>query len=184
MLENLFQDHNISAVLRTCDGLGVQDVHVIEKENVFRVNEEVALGAGKWLTIHRYNDQDLAGRALERCISDLRSRGYRIAATRVDPQALPVWEAPVDRPLALLLGTEMSGLSYEASDLADLALYYPMKGFADSFNVSVSAALFLQAVLKKMEQQGFLAYINSSDQEALVAEWLRHSIRNAEALLR
>lgn len=184
VLENLYQDHNISAILRTCDGLGVQDVHVIEKENVFRVNEEVALGASKWLTIYRYNRENAEGRPMEVCLQRLRQRGYVLAATVVRPDALTVWDMPAERPVALLLGTEMTGLSPEAIAMADMAVYYPMEGFTDSFNVSVSAALFLQAILKKMEQQGTLTRLSPDEQKALVAQWLRHSLKNADALLK
>lgn len=184
VLENLYQDHNISAVLRTCDGLGIQDVHIIEKENAFRVNEEVALGASKWLSIYRYNIQNEARNPMEVCLERLRQKGYLLAATVVRPEALSVWDIPVERPVALLLGTELTGLSPEAISMADMAVYYPMKGFTESFNVSVSAALFLQAILWKMEQKGILRHLSLQEQNELIADWLRHNLRNAEALLK
>jgi len=184
VLENLYQDHNISAVLRTCDGLGIQDVHIIEKENAFRVNEEVALGASRWLSIFRYNSENETKNPVEACLESLRQKSYTLVATVVRPDALSVWDMPADRPVALLFGTELTGLSPEAISRADMAVYYPMEGFTDSFNVSVSAALFLQAILYKMKQQGTLRCLTLEEQNELVANWLRHNVRDAEALLK
>lgn len=184
VLENLYQDHNISAVLRTCDGLGVQDVHVIERENAFRVNEEVALGASKWLSIHRYMADAATPDPVAACLHRLRSLGYRLVATLPRHGALSVHNCPLDQPVALLLGTEMTGLSEEAIRGADVAVYYPMEGFTESFNVSVSAALFLQALLLRLDQLGQRHPLNTEEQDRLVAEWLTRSVRHAEAILR
>lgn len=183
VLENLYQDHNISAVLRTCEGLGIQDVHVVETTNAFRVNEEVALGASKWLTIYRYGNVPEGPSPMRLCLESLRQRGYRITATVPRPDALPVEACPSDRPLALLMGTEMQGLSEEAIRSADLMLYLPMRGFTESFNVSVSTAIFLYALWNKIYADRNLMWLSEGEQEALVAEWLKLSVRRAETIL-
>ncbi|MCK4543523.1 MAG: TrmH family RNA methyltransferase, partial [Spirochaetales bacterium] len=78
VLEDLYQAHNASAVLRSCDGFGVQDVHIVEGRNSFRVNEEIALGTAQWLTLHRYKGRQNNSRE---AVKTLRKQGYRIVAT-------------------------------------------------------------------------------------------------------
>lgn len=187
ILENLYQEHNISAILRTCDCLGIRDVHVVERNNSFKINEEVALGASQWLNLFRYSTDNLPDHysdPIEFCCEGLKQQGYLLAATIPDRHALNVYECPIQQPIALLLGTEIHGLTDSALRRADIKLFFPMRGFTDSFNVSVSAALFLNTLMRKMEENGNLVFLNQKEQEQLIAEWLLRTVKYAHAILK
>ena len=144
VLENVFHAHNASACLRTCDCFGIQDVHVIESLNNFDPNPEVALGASKWLSIHRYtnHDEDVsreASAATARCFESLRSDGYKILATSPVQNSVPLDDVRLDEKTAILFGAEQTGISDFATHEADELIHIPMFGFTESFNVSVSA---------------------------------------------
>jgi len=179
-LENLFQGHNASAVLRTCDCFGIQNVFAIENVNKFQPNEEIALGAEKWLTINHFNEEN----SIEKCYTELRRQGYRIAATTPHGNPVPVDEMDVSKPLALVFGTEKEGLSEKAIELADFTVALPMYGFTESFNISVSAALFLQKVIDKSIAQKVDRFIDIKEQQELIAQWILKTVSDPEGLLK
>ncbi|KAF5035515.1 23S rRNA (guanosine-2'-O-)-methyltransferase RlmB [anaerobic digester metagenome] len=179
-LENLFQGHNASAVLRTCDCFGIQNVFAIENVNKFQPNEEIALGAEKWLNISHFNDD----KSVEKCYAELRRQGYRIAATTPHGNPVPVDEIDVSQPLALVFGTEKEGLSEQALKGADITVALPMYGFTESFNISVSAALFMQKVIDKSIAQRVDRFIDIKDQQELVAQWILKTVSDPEGLLK
>ncbi|MEL6248480.1 MAG: RNA methyltransferase [Cyanobacteria bacterium J06627_15] len=143
VLEDIHITQNAGAVLRNCDCFGIQDVHIIESTTKFKLNLDVTRGCSKWLTLHRYNQQ--SGNT-EQCIQTLKANGYRLVATTPHGQPLPLPELPVDKPLALWFGNEHDGLSPTALAAADMQVSIPMRGFSESLNVSVSAALCLQSL--------------------------------------
>ncbi|MGD9494350.1 MAG: TrmH family RNA methyltransferase [Bacteroidales bacterium] len=179
-LENLFQGHNASAVLRTCDCFGIQNVFAIENVNKFQPNEEIALGAEKWLTINHFNEEN----SIEKCYTELRRQGYRIAATTPHGNPISVDEMDVSKPLALVFGTEKEGLSEKAIELADFTVALPMYGFTESFNISVSAALFLQKVIDKSIAQKVDRFIGVKEQQELVAQWILKTVSDPEGLMK
>ncbi|MEM7797959.1 MAG: RNA methyltransferase, partial [Chloroflexota bacterium] len=148
LLENIYQPHNASAVLRSCDCFGVQDVHIIEDENPYRINPEVAMGATKWLTLHRYALPQLNNTDL--CLSQLKAQGYKIVATTLREGSISLLDFPIDKKIALCFGTEAEGLSEQIHAEADYFLQIPMYGFTQSYNISVSAALCLFELTKKL----------------------------------
>ena len=111
VLENIYQPHNASAVLRSCDIFGIQDVHIIEDTNEYQINPEVAMGASRWLTLHRYGEWAEDGTPIphapgepsgtQSCISRLKADGYTVVATSLRPGATSLYDVPIDRPLAL-----------------------------------------------------------------------------------
>ena len=152
VLENIFQDHNASAVMRTCDCFGIQDLHTIEKNNQYKVQRDIARGAGRWVDLHNYNigltpEQD--------CIANLRKKGYRIIAATPHENDTTIQELSIEEPTALVFGTEWQGISPEMEKLVDGFVKIPMYGFTESFNVSVSVALILQNLRDRLQDADF-----------------------------
>ncbi len=179
VLEDIYQTHNASAVLRSCECFGVQDVHIIENRNQYRVNPDVALGSSKWLTIHKYNltDQNTAS-----AINDIRSRGYSIVAATPDITACPIEEFDITTgKVALLFGTEMEGLSAEAIRLSDTAVKIPIYGFTKSFNISVAAAVILHQFIYKLRNTDLPWQLSEEEKLDLKIKWLKNSFRHADA---
>lgn len=179
-LENLFQGHNASAVLRTCDCFGIQNVFAIENVYKFQPNEEIALGAEKWLNINNFNGDN----AVDECYTELRRQGYAIAATTPHGNPVPVDEIDVSRPLALIFGTEKEGLSEKALQRADFTVALPMYGFTESFNISVSAALFMQKIVDKSISLNVNRFIDESERKLLVAQWILKTVSDPEGLMK
>jgi tRNA (guanosine-2'-O-)-methyltransferase len=142
VLEDIYHPHNASAVIRTCECFGVQDMYTIENTKEYRVNKCVTRGAGKWITLNRY---DSTKNNTVDCINSLKKNGYKIVATSLKKNItiLPE-ELPIDNKLALCFGTEELGLSDTLHEMSDYFVKIPMYGFTQSFNISVSAALILQ----------------------------------------
>ncbi|MBN2728934.1 MAG: RNA methyltransferase [Bacteroidales bacterium] len=179
-IENIYQSHNASAVLRSCDCFGVQDVHIMEGINQFNPNVDIALGAEKWLDIYKYSSQN----AQAECYTALRNKGYAIAATTPHNNPISINELPLDKPLALVFGNEKDGLSREAIEHADYKVALPMNGFTESFNISVSVALFLQKSIDIAMKSNTLTYISESERLLILIQWCLKSIRNSENLLK
>ncbi len=138
VVEDLFQGHNASAVLRSCDCFGVQYVHFIENKFKMKVNNDVALGAEGWVSIKKYNGEENNTRA---CLQKLKDEGFRIVATTPHTNSMTIDKIPIDKKIALVFGTELEGISKDVEKMADEFVKIPMYGFTESFNISVSAAL-------------------------------------------
>jgi len=180
VLEDIFQPHNASAVMRSCDLFGVQDIHVIENTNRFTVNPGVTVGSSKWLSLNRYNQRDADNTTA--CLSQLRARGYRIVATTPHRQDCLLHDLPVDKPFALLFGTEETGLSETALNLADEFVRIPQVGFTESFNISVSVALTLYDTTQRLRQSGLPIGLSEEEKAEIRLAWLRKSIRRSKML--
>ncbi len=178
VLEDLYQAHNASAVLRTCDLLGIQEVHAIEAHNRFTANKEIALGSDKWATIHRYAGGDGA----LACIEALRASGHRIVATTPHAEAWTPENVPIDRPIAFCFGTELKGLSAPLIEACDGALRIPMHGFTESFNISVSAAIVLYTVMQRLRASTVPWRLNEAAITALKLQWTRAALHDARAI--
>jgi tRNA (guanosine-2'-O-)-methyltransferase len=181
-VEDIYQPHNASAVLRTCDAFGVQDVHIIENRNRYRVNPGVELGTSQWLTLHRHRggtDNSAAA------IDDLRARGYRIVATTPHTDDVELADLSVSHgPIALLFGNELDGLSDRALDLADEYLRIDMRGFVESFNISVSAAIVLHYLTRRVRAEVDEWGLGEAERRELLLLWLRRNVKNHVALER
>ncbi len=180
VLEDIYQQHNASAVLRTCDCFGIQDVHVVEQRNVFNVNDEIALGASKWLNLHVYGK---AEGQTHGAIALLKKQGYRVVATVPDKDAVPLEAFDLKKgKIALLFGTELTGLSSDAIEQADEYMVIPMAGFTESFNISVSAGIILHHLGHALSQSDLPWQLNSKEKNELKLAWLRNTIRNPEQI--
>ncbi len=177
VLEDIFQPHNASAVLRSADLTGVQDIHIIENRNQYHINPEVALGSSKWLNLIKYNkarDNTLAA------YDALRKAGYRIVATtpHTDDQTLD--NISIDGKMALIFGTELKGLSETAIENADEYLRIPMYGFTESYNISVSAALILFTLTEKLRKSSIPWQLSEEEKLDIIIEWAKRTIKHAE----
>lgn len=179
VLEDLYQPHNASAVLRSCDIFGIQDIHIIENKNAYTVNKDIALGAPKWLNLHKYRKEE--NNSLD-CIQKLKSQGYRIIATTPHEKDCNIEDLPVDKPLALFFGTELTGISDTVREHADEFVKIPMYGFTESFNISVCAALCLHSLKEKLHKSDIDWHLNDDQKEELLLHWLRNSIQKVELI--
>ena len=174
-LENLLQPHNASAILRNCDCFGIQDVHIIENDKKFNPAEEIARGAQKWVTQRRYNEFDNNTGA---CIKALRADGYRIVAATPHAEDKEVAQLNIDQPIALFFGSEWPGLSEEVMNEADEHIRIPMRGFTESFNVSVSVALTLYDLSKRLHISNLSWGLTEEEKNTLRLEWAVESARS------
>ncbi|MEW5844832.1 MAG: RNA methyltransferase [Bacteroidota bacterium] len=180
VLEDIYQPQNASATLRTCDCLGVQDIHIIENRNRFSVDSEVDMGASKWLTLHRYNNHE--NNTLE-AINTLKDKGYRIVATTPHKNDCTIKELDLYKgKVALLFGTELTGLSDLALKSADEFVRIPMFGFTESFNISVSVAITLYELTGRLRDSRIDYWLTPDEQEEILLDWLRTSIRNSNLI--
>jgi tRNA (guanosine-2'-O-)-methyltransferase len=178
-LENIYQEHNASAVLRSCDCFGLQEMHVIEKGFQYSVQRDIALGAGRWVDLFNYN---LGENPTDDCILNLQNKGYKIVATTPHTNAYSIHDLPIDKPLAFFFGTERRGLSQEVLDRADYQVKIPMYGFTESFNISVSVAIVLQVLRDRMEKSELKWKLSEEEQIALKIKWCRKILNGGQAL--
>lgn len=177
VLEDIYQSHNASAVLRSCDCFGVQDVHVIEHRNTFNPAGDVAVGSSKWVDYYRYSSTPQA-------FAQLRQHGYRIVATMPHERDQMITDLDLSQPIALVFGTELTGLSQEAIEGADAYVKIPMYGFTESFNISVCAALSLFSLTERLRASQQLPWQLSDDEQLdLKLHWAMQAIRDGEQVL-
>lgn len=178
VLENMFQLHNASAVMRSCDCFGVQDLHVIEDRNEYKVDREIAMGAGKWVDLHQYTSEN----ATEECLNTLKEKGYKIVATSPHTSNVTVHDLDLSQKTALVFGTELEGLTENALNLADEYVHLPMYGFTESFNVSVSAALTMHTVRQRLEESDFDWKLSKQEQIETKIQWCKNILRNGDGI--
>jgi len=182
VLEDIYKSHNASAVLRTCDAFGVQDVHIIENRNQFELSTNVTIGSDKWLSINKYNESEQ--NTIE-TFNRLREQGYRIVATTPHFRSSNLQEFDLgEAKVALVFGSELKGLSEEALNNADEFLYIPMVGFSESLNISVSAAVILNNLSCKLRQLGVNWELTEEEQLELLESWLLKTLKQPELYIR
>lgn len=181
VLEDIYQSQNASAVLRTCDCFGIQDVHIIENRNDFTVNPNVALGATKWLTMHHYNEGE--NNSLK-AIQKLKADGYRVIATTPHTNDVNLEDFDLTQgKTALVFGTELTGISDTVRDQVDGFLKIPMYGFTESFNISVSAAIVIHHLTHQLKQSNINYHLNDDEKDSLLIEWLKRTIKGSELIV-
>ncbi len=178
-IENIYQPHNASAVLRTCDCFGFQDVHIIENEFRYRINPQVEMGSSNWLDLHRYNALSYNSPA---CLDHLEAQDYRLVATSPHSEAFTPEDIPIDRPLALILGNEKQGLTRETLERCSHHLRIPMYGFSESFNISVSAAIILSRLRQRLQESKLDFLINDAQKDEILLSWLRKQLKRSDLI--
>lgn len=179
VLEDIFQPHNASAILRSCDVFGVQNVHIIENKNEYNINPKVVMGASKWLDIHKHNE--LENNTLS-CINQLRKQGYKIYATSPHADSYLIENIPIDNKFALFFGTEQDGLSDLVLDNADEHVKIPMYGFTESLNISVSGAICMYEISKRLKSSDINWQLTDQEKTDLLIEWAKKVVKRSEAI--
>lgn len=181
VLEDIYQSQNASAVLRTCDCFGIQNVNVIEKKNEFNVNKEVALGSSKWLTIRKFTEQK--NNSLE-AIKTLKNEGFRIVATSPHTNDTLLDDFDIEKgKAAFVFGSELPGISDTIMNEADEFVKIPMYGFTESFNISVSAAILLHHLTDKLRKNSNISWkLSGKEKEKVKLQWLRNTVKRSELL--
>ena len=174
--EDVYQLHNTSAVMRSCDVFGVQDLSIVEEIHSKRIDKEIAMGAQKWVNLHRYN-------SVATCIDDLKSQGYQIVATSPHNQSVALHDFDVTKKSAFFFGKERDGLSQIVLDAADVSLKIPMYGFTESLNISVSAAIVLQHVVTKLKQSDVDWSLTKDEKNVLRILWAKNTIRSVDDII-
>ncbi|MEM7551292.1 MAG: RNA methyltransferase [Bacteroidota bacterium] len=177
ILEDIHKEHNASAVIRTADCLGIQDIHLIGNE--YEVSKHISMGSFKWVNLIQY---DKAKTGLKESINQIKSQGYTVYATSPHSKSISVEEIPITSKAAFLFGNELKGLSDEAMEYADAHVRIPIHGFTESLNLSVSVAICLHSFLTKIKDSNIRWQLSQKEQNKIVLGWYKAIIRNAEMI--
>lgn len=175
VIEDVYQLHNTSAVLRSCDAFGVQQLHVIERKYGKNIDSEIALGAQKWVDVFRYKYP-------VDCIEYLRDQGYKIIVTSPHLHASAPDTIDVTQPFALFFGNEKNGVSEEVASRADGFMTIPMMGFSESLNISVAAAIAMQELSKRIRSSEIPWELTHDKALKTEIHWVEQSIRSLESV--
>ncbi|MBR4390839.1 MAG: RNA methyltransferase [Bacteroidales bacterium] len=174
VLEDIFQPHNASAVMRSCDLTGIQDVHVVENNFTYDINPDVVMGSTKWLNIRRYNELDFNTPTV---IEHLKTNGYQIVATCPHRDDFMPETLPLDKPIALVFGTEKTGITDYVMEHADHFVRIPMCGFTESYNISVSAALLVYVLTHRLHEMTDVDWhLTEEEKNEVRLEWSRRTL--------
>ncbi len=174
--EDVYQLHNTSAVIRSCDVFGIQDIHVVEEVNTKKIDREIAMGAQKWVDVHRYN-------SVKECISYLKSKDYRIVATTPHTEGYALKDFDITKKACFFFGRETEGLSQDVLDTADEFLKIPMVGFTESLNISVSAAIILEHTTSKLRRSDIDWTLSNKEFTEKRFDWIKKTIKNYDAIV-
>ena len=180
VIEDLYDPHNIAAVLRTCDAFGIQDVHAVpgpQAQGRFRPSAKVAIGAARWLTVHAWDGP-------AECIANLKQRGYAIAVSDLEA-SVPIDDVDFGRKTALVFGNEHQGVTHAMRELADTRFHIPMRGFVQSLNISVAAALAIHHGVRERDRlvPGGHGDLPEADRVALRSRWIVEDVPRGPEVL-
>ena len=178
VLEDIYQSQNASAVIRTCECMGVQDIHIIENESKFSVNKDVVKGSIKWVDIIKYQKENGA----DLCFEQLKQKGYKILVTDPSPDGVSIYDVDIHEKIALVMGNELKGTSDRAISHADLKVKIPMYGFTESMNISVSAAICLNTLIPKLHQSEVSWQLTADEIVDIRFRWLRKMMKRPEIM--
>ena len=179
VLEDIFQQHNSSAVIRSCDVFGIQDIHIIENKYHSKVSRHVAKGSQKWLNLNNYKEDK---NNTKDCLTRLKNEGYQIIATSPHNNTCTLHDLDISKKSAFIFGVEKSGVSEEVLINSDEILTIPMVGFTESLNISVAAAIILENLTNKLRNSNYPWRLSEKEQEILYANWLEKSIKNVDEI--
>jgi tRNA (guanosine-2'-O-)-methyltransferase len=183
VLENIYQSQNASAVIRTCECLGLQDIHIIENTAKYQLNVRVLKGSDKWLNLERYRTREVNNTQV--CYDKLKAEGYRILVADPSDDGVPVDEIdPFDGKIALVFGNELRGASEYAIDAAHQKVRIPMYGFTESFNISVSVAICLNTLLQKLRGHATDIGLSEDEKDFIRLNWYRKIVRRSDIVER
>ncbi len=181
VMEDLYQSHNQSAVMRSADCYGIQNVHLIENRNRYDSTSTVSQGAREWLTIHRYRK---SGNNTPEALAELKSAGYRIIATTPHTNDVLVDELDLAKgKMAFILGTELTGVSDTVFEQADEFVKVPMYGFTESLNVSVCGAIIMYSVMQRLRRSGIDWHLTDKRKSEVLFQWYKNAIKASDEIL-
>ena len=172
-VEDVYQMHNTSAVMRSCEVFGIQELNIIEQKYSKTIDKQIALGAEKWVDINEFNSN-------ASCITALRKKGYQIIATTPHNESCFLNEFDITKPSALFFGTEKEGLSQDVIDQADGFLKIPMVGFTESLNISVSAAIIIQDLTNRLRNSTINWKLSELEMIEKRLDWTRKTIKDID----
>jgi len=173
--EDVYQLHNTSAVLRSCDVFGIQQLHIIEQKYGKNIDSEIALGAQKWVDVYRYNNPIS-------CVRTLKKQGYKIIIASPHHQALTSDDIDISKPLGIFFGNEKNGVSKEVMDFADGYLYIPMFGFTESLNISVAAAIIMHNLTQRLRKSTIPWELSEAVKLKTKIKWIENSVRSLNSI--
>lgn len=175
VVEDVFQLHNTSAVMRSCEVFGIQELNIIEQRFGKRIDKEIAMGAQKWVDINAF--ESISG-----CLDNLKSRGYQIIATTPHNNDCLLEDFDISKPSALFFGTERDGLSEEIMKKADGFIKIPMVGFTESLNISVSAAIIIQNLTERLRKSNIQWQLSEEEIILKRLQWAKNSIKDSKRI--
>jgi tRNA (guanosine-2'-O-)-methyltransferase len=167
VIENIHDPHNVSAILRTCDAVGINKIHLVYTIEKFpKLGRKSSGSAVKWIEKEKHTN-------IASCFDHLREEGYQILASTLSPDAISLYEIDFTKKTAIVLGNEHRGISKEASEFADKRFIIPMKGMVQSLNVSVAAAIILYEAFRQRFSKGFYEKSSLSEEEfnQMIEKW-------------
>lgn len=174
--EDVYQLHNTSAVIRSCDVFGIQEVNIVEEQNSKQIDREIAMGAQKWVDLNRYG-------SVKDCIRDLKRKDYQIVATSPHTNDCELYDFDITKKSCFFFGRETEGLSKEVLDEADCFLKIPMVGFTESLNISVSAAIILQHVTTKLKKSDIDWRLSEAEIYEKRLDWCKKTIKSYDEIV-
>ena len=181
VLEDIFQSQNASAVIRTCECMGIQDIHIIEQISKYSINPKVLRGSNKWISFHHYGNREVNNTKL--CYDRLREQGYTILASDPAPDGKSIHEIDVTAgKIALVFGNELRGVSASGIDYADERVHIPMYGFTESLNISVSVAICVNTLIQKMIASRRALGLSDNDIHEIKLDWYRKIVRGSDLI--
>ena len=176
-LEDVYQMHNTSAIIRSCDVFGLQGLHVVEDRNARVLDKNIAMGAEKWVDVHRYTNSGA-------CLAELKNRGYQVIAATPHNDSMLLQDFIPGQPTAIFFGTEKGGLSEEVIGQADGFVKIPMSGFSESLNVSVSAAIILHDLAQKIRKTNLDWPLSEQELLEKRLDWTKKSIKKVNGIIK
>ena len=177
VMEDFYHSQNASAIMRTCDCFGVQDVYITQRLHDYNVNPNVVRGASKWLSLNMFEREE---QSTEKCFNSLKSKNYRLVGTTPDRDSASIKELNINQPIAFVFGTEKQGMSNYAKEHVDELVHVPMYGFTESFNVSVSAALILNELVDRIKRESVDWALSAEEKLDLKFEWYQHIVKRSD----
>jgi tRNA (guanosine-2'-O-)-methyltransferase len=183
VLEDIFQSQNASAVVRTAECMGLQDIHIVENTAKYQLNVRVLKGADKWINLERHRDRKINN--TEVCFNQLRENGYRILLADPSADGVSIDDIdPQESKLALVFGNELRGASDYALQHCDQKVKIPMYGFTESFNISVSVAVCLKTVLSTLREAKYDIFLSEDEKQSIKLNWYRKIVKRSDILER
>lgn len=183
VLENIYQSQNASAAVRTCECMGLQDVHIVENTARYHLNIRVLKGSYKWMNLKRYHRRGVNN--TEECFAHLRDEGYRIMVADPSEEGVSIDDLdPHGGKIALVFGNELHGASAYSLQHGDQRIRIPMFGFTESLNVSVSVAISLYTLLGKLRRSDTRIALSEQEKDALRLTWYRKVVRRSDVVER